>query len=323
MSRLSTSPLRKKAPIKPPSGKPKRRKPRRDAKHFTMEERELIHDLKGAYRSMPGKNYVGRRQYIENHVNPRLQAYWRGKGLTDRIVEPDGIVEKWDELIKNYVHKNWRSVIATAPLKAPSLRITKSNYIYNTERKAVITKIRGMLEEDEELTTGLISKHCHQAVRNILQDMNDEELQDLEDKIEEAKIVGYTLEVKERIYMKRCNQRMQQAAHLQHIEMGTLSIQVSVFMDQEGQTHIQFHDHARELLGMNTKSFEDTFPNELNDLANVFEKYVQKLLSIKSRMSVTRKDESQPHTADGSSSAVVEHGNTPPSASITESDEAC
>lgn len=115
-----------------------------------------------------------------------------------------------------------------------------------------------MLEEDEELTTGLISKHRHQAVRNILQDMNDEELQDLEDKIEEAKIVGYTPEVKERytllntsieeatnsgynhrIYMKRCNQRMQQAAHLQHIEMGTLSIQVSVFMDQEGQTHIQ------------------------------------------------------------------------------------
>lgn len=82
------------------------------------------------------------------------------------------------------------------------------------------------------------------------------------------------------------------------------------------------HDHARELLGMNTKSFEDTFPNELNDLANVFEKYVQKLLSIKSRMSVTRKDESQPHTADGSSSAAAEHGNTPPSASITESDEA-
>ncbi|KAF9030897.1 hypothetical protein BJ165DRAFT_1535557 [Panaeolus papilionaceus] len=323
MSRLSTSPLRKKAPIKPPSRKPNHRKPCRDAKHFTVEECKLIYDLKGAYRSMPGKNYVGRRQYIENHVNPRLQAYWRGKGLTDCIVEPDGIVEKWDELIKNYVRKNWRSVIATAPLKAPSLRITKSNYIYNTERKAVITKIRGMLEEDEELMMGLISKHRHQAVRNILQDMNDEELQDLEDKIEEAKIVGYTPEVKERIYMKRCNQCMQQAAHLQHIEMGTLSIQVSVFMDQEGQTHIQFHDHARELLGMNTKSFEDTFPNELNDLANVFEKYVQKLLSIKSRMSVNRKDESQPHAVDGLSSAAAEHGNTRPSASVPESDEAC
>lgn len=116
MSRLSTSPLRKKAPIKPPSGKPKRRKPRRDAKHFTVEERELIHDLKGAYRSMPGKNYVGRRQYIENHVNPRLQAYWRGKGLTDRIVEPDGIVEKWDEVshLKNINLKACLTVMAGA-----------------------------------------------------------------------------------------------------------------------------------------------------------------------------------------------------------------
>ncbi|KAF9030049.1 hypothetical protein BJ165DRAFT_1535812 [Panaeolus papilionaceus] len=320
MSRLSTSPLRKKTPIKPLSGKPKRRKPRRDAKHFSVEEHKLIHDLKGAYRSMPGKNYLGRQQYIENHVNPRLQAYWREKGLIDCIVEPDGIVEKWDELIKNYVHKNWRSVIATALLKAPSLRITRSNYIYNTQRKAAITEIRGMLEEDEDLTTGLISKHCHQAVRNILQNMNDEELQDLEDKIEEAKIVGYTPEVKERIYMKRCNQRMQQAAHLQYVEMGTLSIQVSVFMDQEGQSHIQFHKYARELLGMNTKSFKDTFPNELNNLANVFEKYVQKLLSIKICISVTPKNQSQQDTAEGCSDAAAATSNFAASASTAESE---
>ncbi|KAF9039985.1 hypothetical protein BJ165DRAFT_1530975 [Panaeolus papilionaceus] len=320
MSQLSTSPLRKKTPIKPLTGKPKRRKPCHDAKHFSIEERELIHDLKGAYRSMPGKNYLGWQQYIENHVNPRLQAYWREKGLIDHIVEPDGIVEKWDELIKNYVRKNWCSVIATAPLKALSLRITRSNYIYNTQRKAVITEIRGMLEEDEDLTTGLISKHRHQAVRNILQNMNDEELQDLEDKIEEAKIVGYTPEVKEQIYMKRCNQHMQQAAHLQYVEMGTLSIQVSVFMDQEGQSHIQFHDYARELLGMNTKSFEDTFPNELNDLANVFEKYVQKLLSIKSRISVTPKNQSQQDTAEGCSNAAAATSNFAASASMAESE---
>ncbi|PPQ87761.1 hypothetical protein CVT24_003155, partial [Panaeolus cyanescens] len=112
-------------------------------------------------------------------------------GSTERLLETGGIVEIWQDKIKSYIRRNWRSRIPAYPLKPPTLRITASNYVYNTQRKKVIEEIRAILGHDD-ITTKDISRLRHRAVRNIIEAMSDEDYRELQKGIDKAKIEGYS-----------------------------------------------------------------------------------------------------------------------------------
>ncbi|KAF9044117.1 hypothetical protein BJ165DRAFT_1528682 [Panaeolus papilionaceus] len=273
MARTSNSPSSSPVPKIP-----KHRKGRKDSKYFTPQELDLMWDYKRDFRALSGRDAAGRSSYIRDNIFPVMINHWRELGAHARIVEPNGLTEKWEKLIRKYVGKNWRSKIPTSPLKPPSIHITKSNFLYNSQRKKVISEIKDLLEV-EELTTRNVSKYRHQAVKRILARMDREQLCKLEEDIERAKTSGYTFDVKKRIYLKRCLQQMKQAHKLQHIEMGTFSFQVSAFVEENGDVKLLIHKHAAEILDARGQwDFWDECRPEILAISLAYENYIKKLM---------------------------------------------
>ncbi|PPR01282.1 hypothetical protein CVT24_005958 [Panaeolus cyanescens] len=279
----SPSPSRSSSPI--PAGGRKRhkiqkeRKQRKDSKDFTPQELDIMWHYKAKFRQIPGKDADARNSYIVSNVFPAMEKHWRELGSAERLLDGGGIVELWQQKIKSYVRRNWRSRIPAYPLKAPTLRITTSNFVYNTQRKKVIEEIRSIMGQDD-ITMKDISRLRHQAVRNIIESLSDEESIELQNQIDKAKVEGYSPSIQKRIYNKRCHTRISQSSRLQYAEMGIVSLQITAFIGADGLIVIEAHDYAADRLNVQANNFVTEHASEVESLGVLYEKYLKTLLSL-------------------------------------------
>ncbi|KAF9030920.1 hypothetical protein BJ165DRAFT_1411295 [Panaeolus papilionaceus] len=180
-------------------------------------------------------------------------SYHTGTGIQKQNIEPTIQTLTYGLIIAAYTSANWRSKIQL--YKPPTLRLTISDYFYNYRFKEVLEKARQIaareLGPDAALTSKLTTEYRHCAVREILADYTPEQKAEAERARRAVTEQGYSPELQARQWQKHGEAQLKHAQHMQMIELGISSLQLSEnFAQRYGYFGAQpfYEKYAKEVL---------------------------------------------------------------------------
>ncbi|KAF9044274.1 hypothetical protein BJ165DRAFT_1528832 [Panaeolus papilionaceus] len=258
---------------------PRLRMARRDSKHFTVTELNIIKPFRAKFRDIPGFEYQERAAYLRKHVFPPLLSHWYRNPETKHRTNNTNI-DIWTDRIAAYTSANWRSKIQL--YKPPTLRLTISDYFYNYRFKEVLEKARHIvahkLGPDAALTSKLTTEYRHRAVREILANYTPEQKAEAERARRAVTEQGYSPELQARQWQKHGEARLKHAQHMRMIELGISSLQLCAAPRLDGGIEIYLSENFAQHYGyFGAQPFYEKYAKEVLDFSQLIVNYVEEI----------------------------------------------
>ncbi|PPR03554.1 hypothetical protein CVT24_007601 [Panaeolus cyanescens] len=180
----------------------------------------------------------------------RLRIHWRE---TNRQWDSSHARKEATRVAARWISNTWRRKKQKA---SKLLRVNIQEYVWTTRQEAVWKVISKLLDvENANTSTPGWMKVRQKAITNVRERFTPEEAAQVRAETERAMTEGFKPEIQARLAEKSIVSRVELSHKQQYLEMGALSIQISVHRNTLGKIVVITHDHSTSILGLQKRTF--------------------------------------------------------------------